>query len=371
VLAHAAPVNWLAFNPAGDRLVTASGAQNALTGAAQVWNADSGEAVGRPFRHGGSVVMAEFDPAGKRILTAVQRERKAHIWRIYDSQPVLTFEHDAHVFAAVWSPDGRFVATGSRDQTARRVGHHHRRARRARPAPRRHRQQSALHGAWPLSPYRHHRQRASLGPRRQPAQRGARPRHRLGKTGRPQRRRPLARHRQRTGIFCNRPRTSASWTHAAAKCAARPLPSRASSTISPFSADAATLALAVQFRPTIAPGKLGEVRLHEFTGAADRHLLHDGIPTFVAFAGNTSPLLLSLSKAAGAERPKIAAIWNREGAMLEDQFEQPEFPIDCAAIAPTGDFIATGVRDDPAAPAGQGVPLARRRKEAGRHRGAR
>ena len=54
-----------AFSPDGRRVVTASRDQTA-----RVWDAELGQPVTPPMKHGGPVSHAAFSPDGRRVVTA-------------------------------------------------------------------------------------------------------------------------------------------------------------------------------------------------------------------------------------------------------------------------------------------------------------
>ena len=54
-----------AFDPKGDRVVTAS-----FDKTARIWDAKTGEPIGKPMQHDGPVFAASFSADGQRIVTA-------------------------------------------------------------------------------------------------------------------------------------------------------------------------------------------------------------------------------------------------------------------------------------------------------------
>ena len=62
-LQHADAVETAAFDPKGERVVTAS-----LNSTARICDAQTG--IGKPLQHGGMVMTAAFDPKGERVVTA-------------------------------------------------------------------------------------------------------------------------------------------------------------------------------------------------------------------------------------------------------------------------------------------------------------
>ena len=70
-------------------------------------------------RHSGSVQWVQFDPASSRFVTA-SRDKTARIWRVPDGTPaVAPLQHDGPVTRAIWSADGRTLLTISDDGHAR------------------------------------------------------------------------------------------------------------------------------------------------------------------------------------------------------------------------------------------------------------
>jgi WD40 repeat protein len=63
------------FDSKGERVVTASADETA-----RIWDARTGEPIGKPLQHGSSVEAAAFDPKGERVITASD-DKTARIWR--------------------------------------------------------------------------------------------------------------------------------------------------------------------------------------------------------------------------------------------------------------------------------------------------
>jgi WD40 repeat protein len=114
-----------AFSPDGRRLVT-----SAKDGVARVWNLDR---LGQlplelPAADGApALTFADFDATGERVVTAA-RDGVARIWRLdrldlgADGQPLPSVELEGHgkpIYMAKFSHQGALVVTASRDLTAR------------------------------------------------------------------------------------------------------------------------------------------------------------------------------------------------------------------------------------------------------------
>jgi WD40 repeat protein len=113
-LRHLSRVFSASFSPDGARVVT-----GAFDHTAQVWDAATGEPIGKPLRHGGGVDSAVFSPDGTRVLTA-SLDNTARVWDATRSVPIGDrLQHEGRVFTASFSPDGTRVVTVSVDKTAR------------------------------------------------------------------------------------------------------------------------------------------------------------------------------------------------------------------------------------------------------------
>jgi WD40 repeat protein len=67
---------WAAvYDPKGERVVTASADKTA-----RIWDARTGEPIGKPLQHGDAVWAAVYDPKGERVVTA-SADKTARIWR--------------------------------------------------------------------------------------------------------------------------------------------------------------------------------------------------------------------------------------------------------------------------------------------------
>jgi WD40 repeat protein/serine/threonine protein kinase/Flp pilus assembly protein TadD len=105
-------MNWIDFSPDGQQLVTASGK------AARVWDVGTGKPFPGELRHNGTVSVALFSPDGKWIATGGD-DSIVHLWNSADRKPSpIVLSHDRAVLCLAFSPDSKYLASGSADYTA-------------------------------------------------------------------------------------------------------------------------------------------------------------------------------------------------------------------------------------------------------------
>jgi WD40 repeat protein len=113
-------VDTVAITPDGKTVLVGSGKDVRLL------DATSGRLIGHLDGHGGIaghrgcvVTAAAFCPDGRTVATGGQ-DRTARLWDVNTGQPRgAPMQHEGLVRAVAFSPDGRLLATGSQDRTAR------------------------------------------------------------------------------------------------------------------------------------------------------------------------------------------------------------------------------------------------------------
>jgi WD40 repeat protein len=86
---------------------------------AQLLDSHTGEPVGKPMDHHGTVYIARFSADGKRVVTG-SHDTTARVWSVPDGEPVTPeLIHEKRVMHVVFSSDNQSVLTASDDRTAR------------------------------------------------------------------------------------------------------------------------------------------------------------------------------------------------------------------------------------------------------------
>jgi WD40 repeat protein len=145
--AHEAEVTGAGFSVDGQRIVSVSNDKTARIwyvpqpgefedgGVEPIRGRGSGVPVGKPLRHDDEISAANFSPDGQRIITA-SHDKTARVWHIPQRWEISDtveipggwwsglpagepLRHEAEVLGASFSADGKFIATASRDRTAR------------------------------------------------------------------------------------------------------------------------------------------------------------------------------------------------------------------------------------------------------------
>jgi WD40 repeat protein/serine/threonine protein kinase len=108
-LGHGGAITGAGFSLDGTLIVTASADQTA-----QVWDAETGKAVGPPLRHAARVHQATFSPDSRTVLT-ISADKTARLWDAHAGTPRSPpMTHPGEVIVGDFSPDGRTILTVAR-----------------------------------------------------------------------------------------------------------------------------------------------------------------------------------------------------------------------------------------------------------------
>ena len=98
----------MVFSSDGKAILTTSDDRKA-----RLWDASTGIPLGEPLRHDGNVYAAVFSPNGRTVLSGSDNE--ARLWWMLRGTHL---PHQAPVQAVAFSPDGNTLLTASDDTTA-------------------------------------------------------------------------------------------------------------------------------------------------------------------------------------------------------------------------------------------------------------
>ncbi|MGK0190047.1 MAG: WD40 repeat protein, partial [Verrucomicrobiales bacterium] len=111
-------VNGLSFLENGKQLIAASGVPG-LSGAAILWDVESGAKLREFGGHRDVLYDAEVSPDGSLLATAGY-DRIIRIWKIADGELLHTIDyHKGAIFDLAWHPSGKVLASASADETVK------------------------------------------------------------------------------------------------------------------------------------------------------------------------------------------------------------------------------------------------------------
>ncbi len=114
---HTGVVQWASFSPNGKRFVSC-GHWPEGDKTLRIWDVESGTEVLK-IEHPGQSAMAIFSPDGKHIAS-VCNDSKAYLWDAENGDPVRTFKgHTAGLNGLAFNKDGTRLLTSGSDKTAR------------------------------------------------------------------------------------------------------------------------------------------------------------------------------------------------------------------------------------------------------------
>lgn len=111
---HAGAVEFAAFSPDGDRIITGSD-----DGTAKIWDSQSGDLLQTLPKQGSEVFTAAFSPDGGHVVTGGS-DGVAKVWDLASGTVVFTLAgHSAKLTSTSFNSEGTHLLTASRDSTAK------------------------------------------------------------------------------------------------------------------------------------------------------------------------------------------------------------------------------------------------------------
>jgi uncharacterized delta-60 repeat protein len=108
-MSHEGYVVAVAFSPDGKYVISGSG-----DGTARVWEAQTGHEVAR-ISHKDGVAAVAFSPDGKYVASG-SRDGTARVWEAQTGREIARVNHEVYVIAVAFSPDGKYVISGGCDK---------------------------------------------------------------------------------------------------------------------------------------------------------------------------------------------------------------------------------------------------------------
>ncbi len=109
-MAHDGPVYSIALSPDGKYLV--SGGSDTIV---RVWEVATGEEVTRMI-HDGRVITVAFSPDGKYVASSSDEDHTARVWEVVTSDEIVRINYEDEVTSIAFSPDGKYVVSGGCDR---------------------------------------------------------------------------------------------------------------------------------------------------------------------------------------------------------------------------------------------------------------
>ena len=114
LIGHSCRVKCIAIAPGEKEFVSCSNEDAVVT----LYSLVDGKEIANFPGHRDTVISANFSPDGKYLATT-SRDHTMVLWDVVTAKQILTFDHAKVVICCVFSRDSRFVATGCQDKVCR------------------------------------------------------------------------------------------------------------------------------------------------------------------------------------------------------------------------------------------------------------